>query len=177
MTKKREQILQTALELFANEGYQNTSTSKIACGAGVSEGLIFKHFQSKEGLLHAVVNLANDDIRAFITRLENQDDPKKVLETAFDFPPLVSANRDFWKLQFSLKYQCPAKQQYHEKKELTTSFETMLEKAFRELDYEDPEMETQLFMNIIADLCRKRCNTGNGCDRAYLNFVKKKYEV
>ncbi len=177
MTKKREQILETALELFANEGYQNTSTSKIACQAGVSEGLIFKHFQSKEGLLNAIVNLANDDIRDFIKRIENQDDPKKVIETAFDFPPLVSSNRDFWKLQFSLKYQCPSKQQYHEKKELINTFETMLEKAFRELDYDNPKMETELLMNIIGDLCRKHCNTENGCAQKYINFVKQKYEV
>lgn len=177
MTKKREQILQTALELFANEGYQNTSTSKIACQAGVSEGLIFKHFESKEGLLNDIVNLANDDIRGFIKRLENQDDPKKVIETAFDFPPLVSVSRDFWKLQFSLKYQCPAKQQYHEKKELIDTFETMLEKAFTELDYENPQMETQLLMNILRDLCREQCSSENGCDQEYINFVKQKYEI
>lgn len=177
MTKKRKQILKTALELFANEGYQNTSTSKIACRAHVSEGLIFKHFQSKEGLLHAVVNLANDDIRNFIKKIENQDDPKKVIETAFEFPPLVSANRDFWKLQFSLKYQCPSKQQYHEKQELIDTFKKMLEKAFTELDYENPEMETQLLMNIIGDLCREHCNAENGCDQEYINFVKQKYKI
>lgn len=177
MTKKRKEILKTALELFANEGYQHTSTSKIACQAGVSEGLIFKHFQSKEGLLSAIVNMANDDIRDFIERMKNQNDPKKVLETAFDFPPLVSSNRSFWKLQFSLKYQCPAKEQYHEKKELINTFETMLGKAFEELGYENPKMETQLLMNIIGDLCREHCNTESGCDQQYIDFVKQKYGI
>lgn len=177
MTEKRDQILKTALELFANRGYQNTSTSKIACQAGVSEGLIFKHFQSKDGLLSAIVNLANDDIRDFIERMENQDDPKKVLEIAFDFPPLVSSNRDFWKLQFSLKYQCPAKKEYHQKKELINSLETMLEKAFKDLEYEDPKMETKLLMNVIGDLCRENCTSANGCDEKYVEFVKNKYGV
>ena len=177
MTKKREKILQSALELFANEGYQNTSTSKVAHKAGVSEGLIFKHFQSKEGLLEAIVNLANDDIRDFIRRMENQDDPKKVIETAFDFHPLVTTNRDFWKLQFSLKYQCPAKQKYHEKKELINTFETMLEKAFTELNYENPKMETQLLMNIIGDLCRENCSSENGCENEFIHFLKQKYEI
>lgn len=177
MTKKRNQILNTALELFANEGYQNTSTSKIACQAGVSEGLIFKHFQSKEGLLSAVVNLANEDIKAFIERMENQDDPKKVIETAFAFPPLVSSNRSFWKLQFSLKYQCPGKRQFHEKHELIHTFETMLKKAFTELDYENPEMETRHLMNVIGNLCRENTNSEDGCKQEYINFVKQKYEV
>jgi len=175
MTKKKEKILQKALELFANDGYQNTSTSKIACNAGVSEGLIFKHFQSKEGLLSAVVSLANEDIKAFIKRMEGQDDPKKVIETAFDFPPLVRSNQNYWKLQFSLKYQCPAKRQYHEKHELIDTFETMLTKAFKELNYENPNMETQLLMNIIENLCRE--NSENGCKREFINFVKQKYEL
>ena len=41
MTDKKEKILNAALELFANDGYNVTSTSKIAKTAGVSEGLIF----------------------------------------------------------------------------------------------------------------------------------------
>lgn len=175
MTEKQKQILKAALELFANEGYQATSTSKIACQAGVSEGLIFKHFQNKEGLLHAVINLANDDIKAFIKYIENQDDPKKVLEAAFDFPPLVRTNQDFWKLQFSLKYQCPGKQQFHEKKELIHTFEKTLEKAFTELGYENPQMETRLLMNIIENLCRS--NTENGHGQKYIDFIKQKYEL
>lgn len=177
MTEKKERIIQTALELFASEGYQNTSTSKIACKAGVSEGLIFKHFQSKDGLLEAVINLGNEDIKAFISRIEKQDDPKKVIETAFEFPPLVGANRYFWKLQFSLKYQCPKKSQYHEKHELIDTFKVMLEKAFTELNYENPKMETQLLMNIIGDLCRANCTTENGCDNQFVSFVKQKYGV
>lgn len=177
MTKKKEQILQKALELFANEGYQNTSTSKIACQACVSEGLIFKHFQSKEGLLSAIVNLANEDIKAFIERMENLDDPQKVIEAVFDFPPLVNSNRSFWKLQFSLKYQCPGKKQFHQKHELMNTVKNRLEKAFTALNYENPEMETQLLMDIIGDLCRENTNSEGGCEQKYIDFVKQKYEV
>jgi AcrR family transcriptional regulator len=177
MTKKKDQILHTALELFANEGYQNTSTSRIACEAGVSEGLIFKHFQSKDGLLCAVINLANKDIKAFVTRLEQQDNPEKVIETVFDFPPLVNTNQDFWKLQFSLKYQCPHKKQYHEKYELMETVKGKLQQAFTDLDYENPEMETQLLMDIIGDLCQASTNSENGCKQRYINFIKQKYGV
>ena len=45
--KKKEQILNAALELFANDGFTATSTSKVAKRAGVSEGLIFRHFGNK----------------------------------------------------------------------------------------------------------------------------------
>ena len=42
MTEKQEQILKTALQLFAEKGYDGTSTAKVAKAAGVSEGLIFQ---------------------------------------------------------------------------------------------------------------------------------------
>ena len=44
MTEKQENILKAALQLFAKEGFYATSTSKVAKLAGVSEGLIFRHF-------------------------------------------------------------------------------------------------------------------------------------
>ena len=55
MTDKKEQILIAALELFAEEGYNAISTSKIAKRAKVSEGLIFRHFDNKKGLLDALI--------------------------------------------------------------------------------------------------------------------------
>ncbi|MEJ6750428.1 MAG: helix-turn-helix domain-containing protein, partial [Bacteroidia bacterium] len=45
MTDKQVAILQTALELFSNKGFYAVSTNLIAKEAGVSEGLIFRHFQ------------------------------------------------------------------------------------------------------------------------------------
>ena len=44
MTAKRKKILETSIDLFAKNGYSNTSTSEIAKIAGVAEGTIFKHF-------------------------------------------------------------------------------------------------------------------------------------
>jgi len=175
MTQKKEQILQAALELFAREGYQTTPTSKIACKACVSEGLIFKHFKNKEGLLIAVINLMNENLRDFVEKMKKQNSPKDVIRTAFEFPPLVSDNKDFWKLQFSLKYQCPGKKQYHQKKEFAISMKNMLQEAFAELDYEQPEMESIFLVNTIRDLCK--ANSENGCDQNYINFVKKKYDL
>ena len=40
-----------AIELFAGRGFQATSTAEVAKRAGVSEGIIFYHFQTKEGIL------------------------------------------------------------------------------------------------------------------------------
>jgi AcrR family transcriptional regulator len=53
-SSRRQRILEAALDLFAAKGFDRTSTKEIAHAAGVAEGLIFHHFESKERLLTAV---------------------------------------------------------------------------------------------------------------------------
>jgi AcrR family transcriptional regulator len=48
-------LLDVALALFAEHGYDGTSTRQIATAAGVTEGLIFKYFPTKRDLLRAVI--------------------------------------------------------------------------------------------------------------------------
>lgn len=52
---RREHILETALSLFGKHGFDGTSTKRIAQTAGVTEGLIFHYFPTKEDLLSAVL--------------------------------------------------------------------------------------------------------------------------
>ncbi|WP_394231766.1 TetR/AcrR family transcriptional regulator [Niallia oryzisoli] len=54
-TDKQQKIAETAVKMFAEKGYANTSTSEIAKGAGVAEGTIFRHYGTKDNLLLAVI--------------------------------------------------------------------------------------------------------------------------
>ena len=53
---RREQILQTAVNLFAQRGFKGTTTKEIAKAAGVSEAIIFRHFATKDELYAAIVD-------------------------------------------------------------------------------------------------------------------------
>ncbi|WP_427892746.1 TetR/AcrR family transcriptional regulator [Kribbella sp. GL6] len=53
---KRQVIIETAERLFAEHGYDATSTARIAAEAGVPSGLVFYHFATKLDLLLAVVH-------------------------------------------------------------------------------------------------------------------------
>lgn len=53
--KRREQILQTAFDLFSHRGFSGTTTKDIARAAGVSEAMVFKHFSSKDELYTALI--------------------------------------------------------------------------------------------------------------------------
>ncbi len=52
---RRNQILATATELFARQGFEGTTTRQIAERARVNEAIIFRHFPSKEELYWAVI--------------------------------------------------------------------------------------------------------------------------
>jgi AcrR family transcriptional regulator len=56
----RNTLLQAALELFIEKGFEETRASEIAQKAGVAVGTIYLHFGDKEGLLSAILmNLAD----------------------------------------------------------------------------------------------------------------------
>lgn len=48
----RQRLIRAALELFTAQGYHDTTTPDIAKKAGVAEGTIYRHFQSKAHLLN-----------------------------------------------------------------------------------------------------------------------------
>ena len=52
---RREQILQTAVDLFSQKGFKGTTTKELAKAAGVSEAIIFRHFASKDELYAAIL--------------------------------------------------------------------------------------------------------------------------
>ena len=53
---RREQIIATAVQVFAESGIEGTSVEELAANAGVSKPLIYEHFGSKEGLYAVVVD-------------------------------------------------------------------------------------------------------------------------
>ncbi|MBK7973090.1 MAG: TetR/AcrR family transcriptional regulator [Deltaproteobacteria bacterium] len=52
--QRREAILECATRQFARSGYANTTVNGIAAELGVTEPLIYKHFDSKEALFREV---------------------------------------------------------------------------------------------------------------------------
>jgi AcrR family transcriptional regulator len=66
---RREQILETALKLFAAQGFDATSTRQIAREASIAEGLIFHYFPTKASLLTAILEDRQEGRRAFRSEL------------------------------------------------------------------------------------------------------------
>ncbi|RLB32356.1 MAG: TetR/AcrR family transcriptional regulator, partial [Deltaproteobacteria bacterium] len=56
--KKKEALVRTAARLFAERGYEGTTTAGIAREAGVTEPLIYYHFTGKEDLFNYILERA-----------------------------------------------------------------------------------------------------------------------
>ena len=52
---RREEILATALRLFAEKGYNATSMRDLAGAVGLTEGALYKHFAGKQELFEASI--------------------------------------------------------------------------------------------------------------------------
>lgn len=104
--EKRELILNTALELFAEHGFHSTSIEQIAKKAGISKGLTYNYFESKKSILDEILKTGFDAIYA------NFDLNKDGILTYEEFEffirksfAVMTENRSFWKLYFSLMMQ------------------------------------------------------------------------
>lgn len=73
----RERIVDAAMRLFAERGYQDTRVDEVATEAGVAKASVFQHFSTKEGLFLACYRAA---VRSFPAYL---DAPPEVLARGF----------------------------------------------------------------------------------------------
>jgi len=64
---KKKNLIETAVRLFADQGYDGTTTLQISREAGVTEPLIYYHFRGKEELFTYILNDAFDE---YVARLE-----------------------------------------------------------------------------------------------------------
>ena len=108
---KRKLILETALEIFATHGFHGASVSMIALHAGISKGLLYNYFKSKEDLLRAIID---DGFKGMLgiygPILENKVSDDEITPKLFRsiFKKVFQAmkeNTNFWRLYYALAMQ------------------------------------------------------------------------
>lgn len=173
MTEKKEIILDTALELFSDEGYASTPTIKIARMAGVSEGLIFKHFGNKQGLLKALIKEADNRMVELLSPILFETNPKKVIRLFIKLPfgSMDKREKYFWKLHFILKWQ----EEYNRPKKMK-ALTDKLTAAFSKLDYKEPKREAQLLSHTINHVSEEILRGNMDPTSRFKNFLLEKYK-
>ncbi len=86
MSKKRQELIDTAINLFTQHGYHGTGIDRIAEEAGVSKKTMYHHFRSKEELILAALKHHDGLFRNYFMKSVNQvsDSPSDRLLGIFD---------------------------------------------------------------------------------------------
>lgn len=169
--EKKNLIMNTALEHFAREGFHATTINQIANHAGISKGLLYNYFKSKEDLLDSIIRRSVSEVYDYFDI--NRDGELSVDEFEFfirKIAQILKEKQTFWRLLVQVLMQDEVREKF------LTSFmgtESLLEaakysgeghfisrimkifsdyferkKAARSLDY-DPVLELSMFILTI----------------------------
>jgi len=95
---KAKQAITAAIDLFGQQGFDNTSTQSIAKHAGIGNATLFKYFESKDVLIREAYLAAKKDLIACI---------KQGLDPTLSFEPMLRAiwlNFFSWCLEKPMMY-------------------------------------------------------------------------
>ncbi len=163
--------MDTALDLFANVGYDAVPTSRIAREAGVSEGLIFRHFGNKKKLLEAIMASTERRLQEAFAGVIEEDEPAEVVRKVILLPFTIDENEyDFWRLQFKLKWD---KEYYNPR--LMEPLIQKLTVAFGGLQYRDPELEARFLEQILDTISTQILREGREAALPFRDLVLAKY--
>ena len=81
----RDAILKSAFRLFSRQGYQGTTLSQIAAGAGVSTANVYVYFASKLEVLYAIYDpWLRERLSRLARQLKRVRDPRQRLRTLLE---------------------------------------------------------------------------------------------
>ena len=166
--------MDTALQLFAEKGYEHTSTQLIAKNAGVSEALIFKYHGSKDKLLDTIIKNGYKRVISENRGILLSDQPLDLIHTIIELPyKLVTEEPLFWKLQSRIIDTSPSARSQHDR--FMQPVYALLIKAFTDMNFASPKKETS-FLLLIIEMLWKQLSTEEK-DRAedLREFIKEKY--
>ena len=106
-SEAREQLLAAAAKVFAKRGYRAASVDEVAAEAGFSKGAVYWHFESKEELLHALVDeRLGREGQAVLARLAeappeedvSEEAVRRYMELLLQERELMLLSHEYWSL-------------------------------------------------------------------------------
>jgi AcrR family transcriptional regulator len=81
MKQRRKELIESAIKLFAEKGFQSTSVQDIVSSYGISKGAFYNYFSSKEELLIAIFKYYNEKLSDKIVEVDSQNlSPREMLK-------------------------------------------------------------------------------------------------
>lgn len=104
--ESRAAIVQAASELFAEQGFAHTAVSAIAKRAGISQGLMYNYFASKDDLLVAIFEKGWKEVQdSFLVPTRMGAEKPSLFDFIENACMLTLKHQSFWRLVHSLRAQ------------------------------------------------------------------------
>jgi AcrR family transcriptional regulator len=153
--ERRTQIKTVALEIISEEGYQHTSISKIAERAGISKGLLYNYYESKEEMIREIVY---DGMEKFIRIFDpnkdgtlTDDEARFFIEEMFH---ILQANIKYWRLYFTVMLQPKVLQVIgDDMMQFMEPFVNTLVAFYKRKGHDDPMTEVRLVLALMDGVC------------------------
>lgn len=151
--QKIELIERTAMKCFATNGFHNTSISTIAREAGISTGLTYNYFLSKDELLKSIYLKGIEKVYAPL-----KDGKALTQETFIAFLNHVfkeiETNVSFWRLYFMVISQPEILNQFKAYMiETATPIIMAIVAYFKKRKFRNPEVEAQFLFSTLDGIC------------------------
>lgn len=102
----REKILKAALDLFVTKGFHDTTTREITERAGISKGLLYNYFPSKEAILGGIIEARTKNLTAVIAYCKVPLSPRQTLERLIRaYMEMLRNDRDYLRFRTALAIQ------------------------------------------------------------------------
>ncbi len=147
----RTEIMNAALELFGEQGFHATSISQIAEKAGISKGLMYNYFESKDDLLKNIIDNGFQVLSKMMLEVGQKSEPCEVLNDIIHFSiEHTKQNLTYWKLFMSLILQSSIQKDV-EKMIINFRNEAInqLTQIFKVMGKKNPQMEAYTLGTVL----------------------------
>lgn len=149
---KRSQIIEAAIECFAKRGYHAVSISELAEYAGISKGLMYNYFKSKDELLKNIfTEILSIMMQMFDLDKEGKVDGKSMVKYLDRFFKHLKSHIILWKMYMAIFSQ-PAVQEILKDEIQEASIEPMklLENYFKARGFKNPKTEVAFLSTLFS---------------------------
>jgi AcrR family transcriptional regulator len=166
MSTTGQRLIEAALKRFYRDGFRNVGIDPILSDVGISKTAFYKHFESKEDLMLAVLELKNawlqQQLRDIVSKRD--DSPTYGLRRLFDLVDQIIASDEYQGCIFvnaAMEFPLPHEPAHQAAAAHKKAIEALVCELAAQAGVDDPELMAQELCLILEGAYVTRQVTGN----------------
>ncbi|NKB62128.1 MAG: TetR family transcriptional regulator [Gammaproteobacteria bacterium] len=178
--RRRELIVNTAIECFAEKGFHQTSVRDIASKAEISLGSLYTHFQNKDALIDKIAEIESRELTVFEKLLSTYEEPEHGLDCFIE----AYLNEVSTPLYFMLSIEITAEMMRRpgigkrfdsNRMKMLGALEQVIKKGMARKVFDprlDPEEIAELIIDVIEGTGSRAALTGKKISKKTIRILK-----